>query len=236
MHGEKNDRGAIKAPPPPNGIRVNTIKLWYVCIYHPLVPPIASWTGTDFFESSPSRALSSQFLPTTASSRISKVSSALLDTVEKKKKKKDFPLISEFRISQWAKNHGIFQRSFEINKNIPGLGPQKKYSFRAASAAEKACVSRMTPNWRMRKWKSELALMNCFFESRLYRNFVKLCTWMTKYWFFFFGLFQESRGLLHKTLNRRKLRLFFTWVFSCVKVNGRIVLTQVFSFNQSFLR
>ena len=41
---------------------------------------------------------------------------------------------------------------------------------------------------------------------------------------------------LHKTLNRRKLRLFFTWVFSCVKVNGRIVLTRVFSFNQSFLR
>ena len=44
------------------------------------------------------------------------------------------------------------------------------------------------------------------------------------------------RGLLHKTLNRRKLRLFFTQVFSCVKVNGRIVLTWVFSFNQSFLR
>ena len=51
------------------------------------------------------------------------------------------------------------------------------------------------------------------------------------------GVLKEyTRGLLHKTLIRRKLRLFFTWVFSCVKVNGRIVLTRVFSFNQSFLR
>ena len=67
-------------------------------------------------------------------------------------------LISEFGISQWAKKHGIFQRSFGINKNIPGLGPQKKYSSRATSAAEKACLSRMTPNWRMRKWNTELEL------------------------------------------------------------------------------
>ena len=44
-----------------------------------------------------------------------------------------------------------------INKNIPGLGPQKKYSSRVTSAAEKACLSRMTPNWRMRKWNTELA-------------------------------------------------------------------------------
>ena len=65
--------------------------------------------------------------------------------------------ISEFGISQWAKNHGIFQRSFEINKNIPGLGPHKKYSSRVTSAAEKACLCRMTPNWRMRKWNTELA-------------------------------------------------------------------------------
>ena len=41
------------------------------------------------------------------------------------------------------------------------------------------------------------------------------------------SLIKLSRGLLHKTLNRRKLRLFLTWVFSCVKVNGRIVLTRV---------
>ena len=33
-----------------------------------------------------------------------------------------------------------------INKNIPGLGPQKKYSSHATSAAEKDCLSRMTPN------------------------------------------------------------------------------------------
>ena len=33
-----------------------------------------------------------------------------------------------------------------INQNIPGLGPQKTYSSRATSAAEKACLSRMTPN------------------------------------------------------------------------------------------
>ena len=65
-------------------------------------------------------------------------------------------IISEFGISQWAKNHGIFQRSFGINKNIPGLGPQKKYSSCATSAAEKAYLSRMTPNWRMRKWNTEL--------------------------------------------------------------------------------
>ena len=47
-----------------------------------------------------------------------------------------------------------------INKNIPGLGPQKKYSSRATSAAEKACLSLMTPNWRMRKWNTELAYSN----------------------------------------------------------------------------
>ena len=34
-----------------------------------------------------------------------------------------------------------------------------------------------------------------------------------------------SRGLLHKSFYRRKLWLFFTRVFSCVKVNGRIMLT-----------
>ena len=44
-----------------------------------------------------------------------------------------------------------------INKNIPGLGPQKKYSSRATSAAEKVYLSRMTPNWRKRKWNTELA-------------------------------------------------------------------------------
>ena len=61
----------------------------------------------------------------------------------------DHGRISKFGISQWAKYHGIFQRSFEINKNIPGLGPQKKYSSRTTSAAEKVCLSRMTPKgWR----------------------------------------------------------------------------------------
>ena len=77
--------------------------------------------------------------------------------------------IRKFRILQWAKNHGIFQRSFEINKNIPGLGPQKKYSSRATSAAEKACLSRMTPNWRMRKWNIELAYWraNFFWQGLL---------------------------------------------------------------------
>ena len=43
-----------------------------------------------------------------------------------------------------------------INKNIPWLGPQKKYFSRASSAAEKACLVEMTPNWRMRKWNTEL--------------------------------------------------------------------------------
>ena len=77
--------------------------------------------------------------------------------------------ISEFGISQWAKNHGIFQRSFEINKNIPGpLGPQKKYSSHATSSAEKACLSRMTPNWRMRKWNTELAYCRLSPNSQKY--------------------------------------------------------------------
>ena len=35
------------------------------------------------------------------------------------------------------------------NKNIPGLGPQKTYSSSATSAAEKACLSRMTRDWRI---------------------------------------------------------------------------------------
>ena len=72
-------------------------------------------------------------------------------------------ITSQFYNTYWSynfmqtENHGIFQRSFEINKNIPGLGPQKKYSFRATSAAEKACLSQMTLNWCMRKWNTELA-------------------------------------------------------------------------------
>ena len=46
-----------------------------------------------------------------------------------------------------------------INKNIPGLGPQNKRSILPArpAAAEATCLSRMTPNWRMRKWNTELA-------------------------------------------------------------------------------
>ena len=52
--------------------------------------------------------------------------------------------------------------------NIPGLGPQKKYSLRATSAAEKACLSRMTPNWRMRKWNTELAYCNKLLHKHNY--------------------------------------------------------------------
>ena len=37
-----------------------------------------------------------------------------------------------------------------INKNIPGLGPQKKYSSRATSAAEKACLV----EWPQKKYSS----------------------------------------------------------------------------------
>ena len=40
----------------------------------------------------------------------------------------------------------VIRDKHEINKSISGLGPQKKYSSRATSAAEKACLSRMTPN------------------------------------------------------------------------------------------
>ena len=38
----------------------------------------------------------------------------------------------------------VIRDKYGINKNIPGLGPQKEYSSRATSATEKAC--RMTPN------------------------------------------------------------------------------------------
>ena len=66
--------------------------------------------------------------------------------------------ISEFGILQWAKEpwdiSEVIRDKLGINKNIPGLGPQKKYTSRATSAAEKACLSRMTPNWRMRKWNN----------------------------------------------------------------------------------
>ena len=57
-----------------------------------------------------------------------------------------------------------------INKNIPGLGPQKKYSSRATSAAEKVCLSRMTPNWRMLKWNTELAYYVKLFSWFIYRS------------------------------------------------------------------
>ena len=40
----------------------------------------------------------------------------------------------------------VIRDAHRINKNIPGLGPQKKFSSRASSAAEKACLSRMTPD------------------------------------------------------------------------------------------
>ena len=39
-----------------------------------------------------------------------------------------------------------------IIKNIPGLGTQKMYCSLVRSAAEMACLSRMTCSWRMRKW------------------------------------------------------------------------------------
>ena len=63
-------------------------------------------------------------------------------------------------------------------------------------------------------------ILFCFFlqEKRRYDCCHLMATW----------------GLLHKTFYRRKLRLFFTGVFSCVKVNGRIMLTWVFSFYWSF--
>ena len=34
----------------------------------------------------------------------------------------------------------VIRDKHRINKNIPWLGPQKKYSSRASSAAEKACL------------------------------------------------------------------------------------------------
>ena len=51
----------------------------------------------------------------------------------------------------------VIRDKHKINKNIPGLGPQKTYSSRATSAAEKACLSQMTRDWRTRKWNTKLA-------------------------------------------------------------------------------
>ena len=51
----------------------------------------------------------------------------------------------------------VIRDKHRINKNIPGLGPQKMYCSHARSAAEMACLSRMTCSWRMRKWYTELA-------------------------------------------------------------------------------
>ena len=53
----------------------------------------------------------------------------------------------------------VIRDKHRINKNIPGLGPQKKYSSRATSAAEKVCLSRMTPNWRHGQMKYRTRLL-----------------------------------------------------------------------------
>ena len=60
-----------------------------------------------------------------------------------------------------------------INKNIPGLGPQKKYSSRTTSASEKARLVYLEwpapTNWRMRKWNTELAyFIRCYTLIRCY--------------------------------------------------------------------
>ena len=56
----------------------------------------------------------------------------------------------------WDLTEGIRDKH-RINKNIPGLGLQKMYCFHVISAAEMACLSQMTRNWRIRSWNTELA-------------------------------------------------------------------------------
>ena len=43
------------------------------------------------------------------------------------------------KIYRWGPNL-VIRDKHRINKNIPWLGPQKKYSSRASSAAEKTCL------------------------------------------------------------------------------------------------
>ena len=69
-------------------------------------------------------------------------------------------------------NSEVIRDKHRINKNIPWLGPQKKHSSRATSAAEKVCLSRMTPNWRMRTWNTELAY--CSATNLLCSSFFQL--------------------------------------------------------------
>ena len=57
----------------------------------------------------------------------------------------------------------VIRDKHRINKNIPGLGPQKKYSSRPTSTAEKARLSPMTPNCRMHaqmKYRTRLFITN----------------------------------------------------------------------------
>ena len=68
-----------------------------------------------------------------------------------------FPLFSSFKFPKWDLSE-VIRDKHSINKNIPGLGPQKMYMYsHVRSAAEMACLSQMTCSWRMRKWNTELA-------------------------------------------------------------------------------
>ena len=53
----------------------------------------------------------------------------------------------------------VIRDKHRINKNIPRLRPQKMYCSHVRSAAEMACLSRMTCSWCMRKWNTELTYL-----------------------------------------------------------------------------
>ena len=71
----------------------------------------------------------------------------------------------------------VIRDKHRLNKNIPGLGPQKMYCSHVRSAAEMACLSRMTCSWRMRKRNTELAYsVNQFFGMKSKKNWID-CHW-----------------------------------------------------------
>ena len=68
----------------------------------------------------------------------------------------------------------VIRDKHKISKNIPRLGPQKMYCSHVSSAAEMACLSRMTCSWRMRKWNTELAYCGNWDWLDLTRNYPQL--------------------------------------------------------------
>ena len=71
--------------------------------------------------------------------------------------------ISGFEISHEQEPWALTVVKHRINKNIPGLGPQKMYCSHVISAAEMARLSRMTRNRCISKSNTELAYCELIF-------------------------------------------------------------------------